>query len=76
MNRNVYATQGKCLIAALRRRAMTYGEMLTLGLGLSPWKRVMEALKFFPHLTVQKGRRKVGDDWLTTWRVVPVKGVR
>lgn len=71
--RNRYATQGRCLVIALSKRAMTYGEMIALGFGLSPWKRVKEALKGDPSRQVQTGRRKVNGEWLTTWRVVRVK---
>lgn len=73
MSRNTYATQGRCLVVLLSKRAMTYGEMIGAGLGLSPWKRVSEALRGDPSRTVQKGRRNVNGEWLTTWRVVRVK---
>lgn len=65
MKRNVYATQGRLLIAALKRRPHTYLDMLKHGVSTSPWKRVQECLH--PHEEVVKGRNAHG---LTTWRVV------
>lgn len=35
---NKYATQGRCIIAELRARPLTYRQMLNLGAGNSPWK--------------------------------------
>lgn len=57
-------TQGRRLIALLKRRAMTYLEMNLLGISISPHKRVLECLK--PHETLVKGKR---GEW-TTRRVV------
>lgn len=70
MKRNRYATKGRCLVVALMKRAMTYGDMLDLGLSTSPWKRVQEALKGSPNLKLVKGSRRVNGEWLVTWRVV------
>ena len=61
---NRYATQGRVLIQALKRRAHTYGDMLAYGISTAPWKRVTEALE--PHEAVKKGKRGS----LVTWRVV------
>ena len=58
------ATQGRRLIAALKRRAHTYREMLQACESTAPWKRIEESLK--PHEQVVKGKR--GD--LVTWRVI------
>ena len=60
-------TQGRALIAHLKRRAMTYLEMNMLGISVSPHKRVMESLQDGEQLVKApdaKGR--------TTWRVVKV----
>ena len=65
MKRNRYATQGRVLIAALRRRAHTYRDMLAHGVSMSPWKRIAECLGADERLV--KGTNRQG---LTTWRVV------
>ena len=57
-------TQGRRLIAALKRRAHTYREMLQACESCAPWKRIEESL--LPHEQVVKGKR--GD--LVTWRVI------
>lgn len=67
MKRNKWATQGRCLIEALKKRPMTYGDMLALGLGNSPWKRVMEALDE----SREQLLKSPGPDKLLRWRVVP-----
>ena len=67
MTRNKFATQGRCVIAALKQRPMTYRQMLNLGLGNSPWKRVGECLD-----AERETLLKVpGADGLVRWRVVP-----
>lgn len=68
--RNRYATQGRCVVEALKKRQMTYGDMLALGVCNSPWKRASEWLDRHPDHKLLKGSRQVGDRWLTTWRVV------
>lgn len=68
MNRNRYATQGRLLIEALKRRAHTYMDMLGHGISVSPWERIVESLRHDEQLvkgTDAKGR--------TTWRVVKVQ---
>lgn len=57
-------TQGRKLIAALKRRQMTYREMLQACESCSPWRRIAECLK--PDEQLVKGKR---GEW-TTWRVV------
>lgn len=57
-------TQGRRLIALLKRRAHTYLEMNLLGISVSPQKRVAECLR--DDEVIVKGRR----DGRTTWRVV------
>ncbi len=59
-----HATQGRRLIAALKRRAHTYREMLQACESCAPWKRIEESL--LPHEQVVKGKR--GN--LVTWRVI------
>ena len=65
---NKYATQGRLLIEALRKRPHTYLEMLRYGLSTSPWKRITECL----HDTeaVKKEHRTVNGKRLVTWRIV------
>lgn len=64
-NKGVAMTQGRRLIAALKRKAMTYLEMNLLAVSVSPHKRIAESLG--PHERLVKGRDKQGR---TTWRVV------
>ena len=70
MSRNRYATQGACIVAALRQKAHTYAEMHRLGVSTSPQKRVAEYLGFHPELTLVKGKRACGCNEFVTWRVV------
>ena len=58
-------SQGRRLIALLKRRGMTYMEMLSLGISTSPWKRVKEQLG--PCEVLQKYTNARG---LVVWRVV------
>lgn len=60
-------TQGRALIAQLKRRAMTYLQMNMLGISVSPHKRVAETL--LPSERLVKGKDKAGR---TTWRVVSI----
>lgn len=60
-------TQAERLFEALRRRPMTYGDMLELKVSTSPWKRVTEGLhRLKPGEKLVKGERK----GLVTYRVV------
>ena len=61
-------TQGRTIISAIRRRPMTYLEMVQISGSLSPQKRVMESLGWGEVLV--KGSRSVGGRHLVTWRVV------
>lgn len=65
MKRNRHATQGRCVIEALKRKPHTYAQMLALGVSLSPWKRVGECLRHGESLVKAPNRQG-----LTTWRVV------
>jgi hypothetical protein len=58
-------TQGRRLIAALKRRPMTYGAMQALGISTSPQKRVAETLREDEQIVKAKGA-----DGLVRWRVV------
>lgn len=60
-------TQGRRIIAALKRRAMTYGEMQRLGISTSPQKRVVESLAEDERIL----KSRVGG--LIRWRVVRVR---
>lgn len=62
-------TQGRALIALLKRRAMTYRDMLAASPSCSPWKRVTESLA--EDEAVVTGTNAKG--W-TTWRVVKATG--
>jgi len=70
MSRNRWATQGACIVAALRKKAHTYAEMHRLGISTSPQKRVAEYLDFHPELKLVKGKKACGCNELVTWRVV------
>jgi len=61
-------TQGQRLIAQLKRRWMTYGDMLELRISTSPWKRAQEALPLGWEL-----RKKTNDKGLVMWRVFRVR---
>lgn len=61
-------TQSQRLIRALKRREHTYLEMILVGAGCSPWKRVSEGLG--PGWKIVKGSRKWGTRKLITWKVV------
>lgn len=56
--------QGRRLIALLKRKPMTYMQMLSLGISTSPWKRVCECLA--PHELLVKATNAQG---LVVWRV-------
>lgn len=62
------ATQGQRLITHLKRRWMTYGDMLELRISTSPWKRAQEALPRGWEL-----RKKTNDKGLVMWRVFRVR---
>jgi hypothetical protein len=57
-------TQGRRLIALLKRRGMTTMQMLMTGISVSPWKRISECLKDGEKII--KARR---GDGLTVYRV-------
>ena len=56
-------TQAETLVKAIRRKAMTYGDMEALRISTCPWKRLSES----GHLYLRPGEqitRKVGRDGL------------
>lgn len=57
-------SQGRRLIAVLKRRPMTYMQMLALGVSTSPWRRVAEGL-----YAGEVIRKRVGSDGLVRWSV-------
>jgi hypothetical protein len=59
------ATQGRRLIAALKRKGHTTMEMLALGISVAPWKRIAECLRPDEQLVKRKNERG-----LTVYRVV------
>jgi hypothetical protein len=65
MARNIYATQGRLLIAALKRRPHTYMDMLKHGISCSPWKRIAESLRSEECIV-----KRMDGQGRTTWRVI------
>jgi hypothetical protein len=66
-------TQGRTLVEAMRKRAMTYGDMMDLlkWRSCSPWRRAAESLR--PDEQIVKGKRWMGGrSYLTTWKVVSI----
>jgi hypothetical protein len=63
----VKRTQGRAIIEELKRQPMTYWQMIRLGYGLSPQKRVRECL--LPDERIVKGKH--GPTGLVTWTVRP-----
>ena len=63
-------SQGRRIIAELKRHPMTYGEMQRLGISTSPQKRVMECLA--ENERVLKSRV----EGLIRWRVIVAKTVK
>lgn len=57
-------SQGRRLIAMLKRRGMTTMQLLMTGISVSPWKRISECLDEGERLV--KAKR---DDGLTVYRV-------
>ncbi len=64
---NKYATQGRLVIAELKRRPLTYRQMLNLGVGNSPWKRAAECLR--DDEVIVKGKHEPSG--CVTWTVRP-----
>lgn len=60
-------TQGRALIALLKRRPMTYKQMLAASPSCSPWRRVKEALGADEQVITATNAK----GW-TVWRVVVV----
>ena len=59
-------TQGRALIAELKARPHTYWQMMKLGYGLSPQKRIVECLR--PDEELVKGVHHPSN--CVTWRVI------
>jgi hypothetical protein len=59
------STQGRRLIAMLKRRAMTYLEMNLTGISVCPQKRVAECLRDDERIV-----KATGPDGRLRWRVV------
>ena len=57
-------TQGRRLIALLKRKPMTYMQMLSTGISTAPWKRVVETIGPKEELIKATNR-----DGLTVWYV-------
>lgn len=60
----VKTTQGRRLINILKKRRMTYMDMMMLGISVCPWKRIREGL--VEGETLVKSINKHG---LMTWHV-------
>lgn len=65
MTKTDHTTQGRRVIAVLKRRPLTYMGMIALGISTSPWRRVTESLRTGEKVVKSKNSRD-----LTTWRVV------
>ena len=70
MKRNRHATQGACILIELRKRPLTYRQMLNLGLGNSPWRRATESIDPEREQIVKGKHQPSG---CVTWRVLPVR---
>lgn len=68
-------TQGQRLLAHLKRKPHTYLEMLMLGISTCPWRRVREALRGHPELSLAKTRKTVNGQELVAWRVIKSKSL-
>ena len=64
-----HATQGRRLIAILKRRGMTMMDLIQTGISVCPWKRIAESLKPGERLD---NTRKNGRG-LIVYRVVQVR---
>ena len=62
------STQGRRIIAVLKQKPLTYAQMLRLGEGNSPWRRVEECLA--PDQVIVKGQHPSG---CVTWAVRTVR---
>lgn len=64
------STQCERLIQELRRRPMTYGDLLALRVSTSPWKRLSEAAHLYlkPHERLDRFKRE--RDGLTVFKIV------
>lgn len=58
-------TQGRKLIAHLKRRPMTYMQMLMLGISTCPQKRVWECLQQGEYLHKRKNARGLVEWYIT-----------
>ena len=65
-------TQGRRLIAALKKKPHTYLEMQMLGISTSPQKRVMESLQEWEY--VDRRYKLINGRKLVTWQVQKVIG--
>lgn len=54
---NCKQTQGRKLIALLKRRSMTTMDMLRTEISVSPWRRISESLKPCERLEKVKNKR-------------------
>ena len=68
MTRNRYATQGRLIIEAIKKRPLTYMGMLKLGVSTCPWRRVSECLRENERLV-----KRADGHGHVTWRVVSVR---
>lgn len=62
-------TQGRAVIEALKRGPLSYRQMLNLGQGNSPWKRVMECLAGDEEVQ----RLRNAETGITYWRVKTIR---
>ena len=67
---NTHATRTELLVACLKKRHHTYGQMLRENLSTSPWKRVAEFVDRHPEWMIDKKEVSVKGEKLIAWRVV------
>ena len=63
-------SQCEQLIRALRKRPMTYGDLLALRISVCPWKRLEEGAHLYlkPHESLDRFKRQ--GDGLTVFKIV------
>ena len=66
-------THGSRIVAQMRRRALTYMEMLDLCISTCPWRRVTEYLHSQPGFALVKTKKTWRGQELTAWKVIKAK---
>lgn len=63
-------TQAAQLVQALRKRQMTYGDLLALKVSTSPWRRLSESAHLYLRPNEKLERFKRQRDGLTVFKIV------